>query len=66
MDAALRAMNKYGKVLLCGAIHDYNVPEDKVHGMKAAAHVILKRLTIKVRRFIHEQNYSFLDVFFLS
>lgn len=49
LDTALKQMNMYGKVVMCGLISDYNKPTEKQHGVggPAAFEIVLKRLRVE-------------------
>lgn len=49
LDTALAQLNKYGKVILCGLISDYNKPAAEQHGVggPAAFEIILKSLRVE-------------------
>jgi len=47
LDAALVAMNLWGRIIACGSISQTSLPEDKQYGVKNLGFVIGKRLTMR-------------------
>jgi NADPH-dependent curcumin reductase CurA len=47
LDAALAAMNDFGRIIACGMISQYNLPPDQQYGVKNLGMVVSKRLTVQ-------------------
>ncbi|KAH6844745.1 hypothetical protein B0I37DRAFT_446724 [Chaetomium sp. MPI-CAGE-AT-0009] len=47
LEAALDAMNDFGRIVACGMISQYNVPAEKRYGVKNLFLVVSKRLTMR-------------------
>ncbi|KAI1841913.1 hypothetical protein JX266_011883 [Neoarthrinium moseri] len=46
LEAALEAINKNGRIPVCGMIGDYNTPVEKRHGIKNSFHLVAKTLEV--------------------
>jgi len=47
LDAALAALNNFGRVIACGMISQYNASPDQLYGVKNVMYVVSKRLTMR-------------------
>lgn len=47
LEAAIGAMNDFGRIVACGMVSQYNLPLDKQYAVKGLANVVGKRLTIR-------------------
>ncbi|KAF2475279.1 NAD(P)-binding protein [Lindgomyces ingoldianus] len=47
LDAALGAMKDFGRIVGCGQISQYNLPQDEKYGIKNMMNLFLKRLTLQ-------------------
>lgn len=47
LEAALDAMNQWGRIVGCGMISQYNLPDKERYGVKNLMHVVAKRLTMR-------------------
>ncbi|RDW73167.1 hypothetical protein BP6252_07074 [Coleophoma cylindrospora] len=47
LEAALDAMNDFGRVVACGMISQYNAKPGEAYGVKNLMHIVAKRLTIR-------------------
>ncbi|KAM3088450.1 hypothetical protein ACMFMG_000091 [Clarireedia jacksonii] len=47
LEAALEAMNDFGRIVACGMISEYNKQEAERYGIKNLMYVVAKRLTIR-------------------
>jgi NADPH-dependent curcumin reductase CurA len=47
LEAALNAMNNFGRIIACGMISDYNKPDSEKFGIKNLFLVVSKRLTMR-------------------
>lgn len=47
LAAALSEMNDFGRIITCGMVSEYNVPEPERYPVRNLFHVVAKRLTIK-------------------
>lgn len=47
LEAALEAMNQWGRIVGCGMISQYNTPEPERYGIKNLFQVISKRITMR-------------------
>jgi len=59
LESGLEMMNDHGRVVLCGAISDYDKPPTEKYGVKNTFHVVAKALTIQgflLFNFTPEQN----------
>ncbi|PQE29933.1 hypothetical protein CJF32_00000609 [Rutstroemia sp. NJR-2017a WRK4] len=47
LEAALEAMNNFGRIIACGMISEYNKAEGERYGIKNMMYVVAKRLTMR-------------------
>lgn len=47
LDAALAAMNDFGRIVACGMISQYNLPPNQLYGVKNMIYFVSKRLTMR-------------------
>lgn len=47
LEAALDAMNEWGRIVACGMISQYNLRPEERFGVKNLMHIVTKRLTIR-------------------
>ncbi|PSK53812.1 2-alkenal reductase (NADP(+)-dependent) [Elsinoe australis] len=47
LEAAISAMNPFGRIVACGMISQYNLPPDQNYGVKNLMQVVGKRLTMR-------------------
>ncbi|KAK2762150.1 hypothetical protein FQN54_001157 [Arachnomyces sp. PD_36] len=47
LEAALDAMNDWGRVVACGMISQYNLGPDEKYGVRNLMHIVTKRLTVQ-------------------
>ncbi|KAI9751733.1 MAG: hypothetical protein M4579_005924 [Chaenotheca gracillima] len=47
LDAALGAINNFGRIIACGMVSQYNLTPDKIYGVKSIINVVAKRLTMR-------------------
>jgi len=47
LEAAIDALNNFGRIVACGMISQYNKPEDQYYGVKNLMQVVTKRLTFR-------------------
>lgn len=47
LDAALVAMNNFGRIVACGMVSQYNLPEKERYGVKNTMMIVGKRLTMR-------------------
>ncbi|KAL2151664.1 hypothetical protein VTH82DRAFT_6762 [Thermothelomyces myriococcoides] len=47
LDDAIDAMKDFGRIVACGMISQYNVPPEKLYGVKNLFQVVAKRLTMR-------------------
>ena len=47
LEAALEALNDFGRIVTCGMISEYNKPRDQRYGIKNLTNIVSKRLTMR-------------------
>ncbi|KAH8821323.1 hypothetical protein F5884DRAFT_716353 [Xylogone sp. PMI_703] len=47
LEAALEVMNKFGRIVACGMISQYNTPDEKKYGVKNLLNIVYKSLTFR-------------------
>lgn len=47
LEAALEAMNDFGRIVGCGMISQYNLPADQQYGVKGLMNMVAKRITFR-------------------
>ncbi|KAH8802521.1 oxidoreductase-like protein [Xylogone sp. PMI_703] len=47
LEAALDAMNNFGRIVACGMVSQYNTPDPEKYGVKNLLNIVSKRLTIR-------------------
>ena len=47
LEAAIDAMNNFGRIVACGMVSQYNLPTDKKYGVKNIFQVVAKRITMR-------------------
>ncbi|KAK4182546.1 hypothetical protein QBC35DRAFT_158005 [Podospora australis] len=47
LEAALDAMNQWGRIVGCGMISQYNTPDQERYGVKNLMHIVAKRITFR-------------------
>ncbi|KAK4653248.1 hypothetical protein QC762_511750 [Podospora pseudocomata] len=47
LEAAIEAMNQHGRIIACGMISQYSVPDEQKYGVKNLFKVVSKRITMR-------------------
>jgi len=47
LEAAITAMNDFGRIVACGMVSEYNKPDSEKYGVKNLFQVVTKRLTMR-------------------